>query len=85
MAVDADTVHVDILMTCRKLLDGRLPVGEAIVAEIAVAIIMIPFRAVGVSATVADGDHHESGLCETVGAHRHTGEGIVSGLHLRMG
>ena len=81
--MDSHAVDVDEGIAGGKLLDGCFLIGQTIVAEIAVAVVVIPFRTVGMSAAVADGDHYESGLCETVGAHRHAGERIVGGLDLR--
>ena len=83
MAVYADAGDVDVGMAGGQLLDGPLVVGEGIVAHVAVAVVMIPFGAGGVSAALSHGDDDESGLGETVRAHAHAGEGIGDGLHLR--
>ncbi len=43
MSVDTDAVDVDELVACGKLLDRNLLIGKTIVAEIAVAEVVIPF------------------------------------------
>ena len=51
---------------CRfgELLDRRLLVGQAVVAQVAVAVVVVPLRAVRVAAAVADLDHDEAELRE---------------------
>src|SRR4029450_3871 len=62
MSPDADLVHVDEGMAPRKLLDGRLLVGETIIAQIPVAVVVIPLRSLRVAAAIPDLDHDEPEL-----------------------
>ena len=50
--MDSHAVDVDEGIAGGKLLDGCFLIGQTIVAEIAVAVVVIPFRTVGVSAAV---------------------------------
>ena len=54
--MDTYAVNVDIVMTAGKLLNGGALIGQTIVAQIAVAIIVIPLGAVWVAAALTDGD-----------------------------
>lgn len=42
MSVDAHTIHIYIFMFGSELLNSRFLIGETIVAQIAIAIVMIP-------------------------------------------
>ena len=48
----------------RELLDGGLLVGEPVVAQVAIAVVVIPLRALRVAAAVAHLDHDEAELRE---------------------
>src|SRR5579862_7673297 len=64
MAVDADAAEIDPWIALRELLDGGLLVGESVVAQIAVAVVVIPLRPIRTAASVADLDHDESDVGE---------------------
>ena len=66
MSVDTYIVAVDKAVACNELLCCHLLVGKAVVAQIAVSEVMIPFRTVGMSASVADGYYNEAHLRQTV-------------------
>ncbi len=83
VAVDTHAVDVDEAVAGRELLDGGFLVGQTVIAQIAVTVVVVPLRAVGVAAAVTDGDYDESRLRQTVGAHGHAREGIGCGLDLR--
>ena len=62
VAPDADTVDVDVGMLVRELLDGGLLVGQAVVAQVAVAVVVVPLRPLRMSAAIADFDDDEAEL-----------------------
>ncbi len=62
VAPDADAVDVDVGMAPRQLFDCRLLVGEAVVAQVAIAVVVVPLRARRVPAAIAHLDHHEAEL-----------------------
>ena len=62
VAVDPHPLDVDERVPVGELLDGGLLVGQAVVAQVAVAEIVVPLGAVGVAATVADGDDNHPEL-----------------------
>src|SRR5262245_56256895 len=62
MAPDADFVDVDERMASRKLFDRRFLVCEAIVAEVAVSVVVVPLRPLRVAAAVADFNDNEPEL-----------------------
>ena len=61
---DADAIDVDERVALRQLLDRRLLVGEAVVAQVAVAVVVVPLRPLRVAAAVADLDDDEAELGE---------------------
>ena len=83
MAVDAYPVKIDERMSRTELLDGIFLILKTIVAQVAVAVVVVPLRAVRVSAAVADRDHDHSDLGEPVGAGEALAPGDVVRLHLR--
>ena len=48
----------------RQLLDRRLLVGQSVVAQIAVAVVVVPLRPLRVAAAIADLDDDEAELRE---------------------
>ena len=85
VAVYAHAIDVNPFVAIGELLYGIFVVGEWVVAHIAVTEVVIPLRAVGVSAALTHRDYHKSGLCQAVGAYGHACEGVVYGFDLRTG
>ena len=83
MSVDTDPVDVDKRKASGQLLHRRLVVGQRIVAHVAVTIVVVPLGTAGMASTLTDGDHDETGLCQTVSTHAHTGKRIIDSLYLR--
>ena len=83
VAVDAHPLRVDERMSGRKLLYGIFLILETIVAQIAVAVVVVPLRTVRMAAAVAHGDDNHPQLGEPVGAGEVLAPGDVVGLHLR--
>ena len=83
MAVDAHAVQVYVLMPHSELLDGVFLVFQSVVTEVAIAVVVIPLGAVGMTAAVAHGDDDHAELGEAVGPGHAAGPGDVVGLHLR--
>ena len=54
MAEDPDPVDIDEGILGRQLLDAPLFIGQSVVAEIAVAVVMVPLGALRVATAVAD-------------------------------
>lgn len=66
MAVNADPVDIHVGIAGAQLLDRSLVIGQGIVSQVAIAVVVIPFRAAGVSASVTHANHDEAGLCQAV-------------------
>src|SRR5690606_26010709 len=64
VAVDADALDVDERVPVRELLDRDLLVGQSVVAEVAVPVVVVPLRPGRVAAAVPDRDHDEAELRE---------------------
>ena len=62
MAEDPDPVDVDEGILGRQLLDAPLFIGQAVVSEIAIAVIMVPLGALGIAAAIADLDDDKAEL-----------------------
>ena len=76
-------IDVDVGMAIRQLLGGYFFVFQSVVAQVAVAVIVVPFRTTRMPAAVADGDDDEAQLRLPVGAiHAHR-EGLVDRFGLR--
>ena len=56
VAPDADAIDVDERMPLGELLDRRLLVGQPVVAQVAVAVVVVPLRPLRMAAAVADLD-----------------------------
>ena len=82
MAVNTHLFDVDKGVASSQLLDGIFMVGQWIVAHVTITKVVIPLRAAGVSTTLTNGNHDETGLRQAVGAHRHTCKRIGSSLYL---
>ena len=82
MAVDAHLVDVDEAIAVSQLFDGIFVVGERIVAQVAVAVVVVPLAARRMTATLTHADHYESCLSQTVGARCHASERIIGCLDL---
>ena len=67
VAVYSDTLKIYEGAACSDLLDGVFLILETIVTKVAVTVVVVPFRAVGVAASVAHGDDDDAQLGETVG------------------
>ena len=85
MAVDAYPIDIDKLITGCQLLYSGLVVGQRIIPQVSVPIIVIPFRTAGVSTTLTDRYDDKASLGQTVGTHAHPCERIVHSLNLRSG
>ena len=85
VAMDADTVHIHPRIALAKLLDGVFLVLQAVIAQVPVAVVVVPFRAHRMAAAVADGHDDEAELRQAVGAGHTLAPGDVDGLHLRTG
>ena len=83
--MDADFVDVHVLALCGKILYHVLVVSERVVAHVSVAVVVIPFRAVGMTSSVAHGHYDEAELGQTVHAGHAGVPGVVGGLYLRAG
>ena len=83
MTVDTHAVDVDIVITSRQLLNSSLLIRQTVVTQVAVTVVVIPLRAVGVTTTVTYRNHDETSLCQAVGTNAHTGVWVVCRLHLR--
>ena len=83
MPVDAHPVEVNPGIPGPELLDCIFLVLQTIVAEIAVAIVVIPFRPVRMASAVAHGDHDEAELGQPVRAGHSAAPLDGVGLHLR--
>ena len=81
--MNTDAAQVDERVAGAELLDRVFLVLEAVVAEVAVAVVMVSFRPVRMAAAVADGDDDHTDLGETVDAGHAPGPGYVVGLDLR--
>ena len=64
VAPDPDFVDVDERVAGGELLDGGLLVREAVVAQVAVAVVVVPLRPLRMAAAVADLDDDEPELRE---------------------
>ena len=64
MAVDADAVNVNERMAAGQLLDGGLLVGQPVIAQVAVAVVVVPLRPLRIAAAIADLDNNETELGE---------------------
>ena len=82
MTMNTDTVDVDERIAVGQLLDSRLLVRQPVIAQVAIAEVMIPFRTARMSAPVPDRDHDKTGLCQTIRAHTHTAERINGSFDL---
>ena len=59
MAGDADALDIDPRIAARQLLDCGFLIGQAVVAQVAVAEVVIPLRPVRIAAAIAHFDHDE--------------------------
>ena len=84
VAMNADAVQVDPLVACAQLLDGIFLVFQTIVAQVSVAVVVIPLGAVGMAAAVAHRNHNHAQLGQAVGAQVEA-PGNVVGLDLGPG
>ena len=64
VAPDAHAIDVDERVAPGELLDRGLLVGQPVVAQVAVAVRVVPLRAVRVAAAIADFNHDEPELRE---------------------
>ena len=64
MAPHADTSEIDVRMKLGEVLVASFFVSQSIIAEIAVAVVVVPFVALRIAAAVADFDHDEPHLGE---------------------
>ncbi|OAV72053.1 hypothetical protein Barb7_03141 [Bacteroidales bacterium Barb7] len=55
-------------MAVAELFDGGFMVGKRIVAQVAVAVVVIPFGAARMPAAMSDTDNDKAGLRQAVGA-----------------
>ena len=83
MSVYADTSQVNPRIFGTKLLDCIFLILKTIVAEVAITVIMIPFRPVRMTAPVAHGYDNESELGQPVGPGKSSTPLDVVGFHLR--
>ena len=83
MSVDTYPCDIDKRITRCQLLHSRLMVGQRIITHIAVTIVVIPLGTTRMTATLSDGNHDKSGLCQAVGTHTHPSERIIHGFYLR--
>ena len=83
MSVYADTAEVNPRISGAELLDCIFLIFQTIVAEVAITVIMIPFRPVRVTAPVAHGYDNESELGQPVGSGKASAPLDVVGFHLR--
>ena len=81
--VYAHAVDVNIVIPGSELLDGGFLVGKAVVAQVAVTVVVVPLRTVGVAAAVSHRDDDESCLCQAVGPDIHARIGVRRRLDLR--
>ena len=72
-------------VACGELLCGDHLVFESVVAQISVAVVVVPLRAVGMTAAVADGNDDETYLRQTVDAVHVEAPRGVDGLGLGAG
>ena len=72
-------------MTGADLLDGIFLILQTVVAKVAVAVVMVPLRAVRVTSTVANGNDYDSKLCQAVNPREILAPGDVVGLDLGTG
>src|ERR1041385_8611475 len=76
MAEDADAIDIDPLVAGGELLDAGFLIGESVVAHVEVAEALIRVRPIRTPAPIADLDHDEAEIGETlVHAHRTEREG----------
>ena len=68
MPVYPDLGAVNPRILCGKPLHGSLLVFKPVVAEIAIAVVVIPFGPVRMSSAVAHGNYYEAHLCQPVRA-----------------
>src|SRR5207244_5000949 len=86
MSPDADLVDIDEGVAPRELLDRRFLVGETIIAQVPVAIVVVPLRSLRIAAAVADLDDDKPELRQRLAAaarieyFRHA-LGLRSGIH----
>ena len=83
MPVYPDLGAVNPRILCSKPLHGSLLVFKPVVAEIAIAVVVIPFGPVRMSSAVAHGNYYEAHLCQPVRAGHSCAPGYVVRLHLR--
>ena len=81
--MDADPVQVNPAVPCPQLLYCIFLVLEAVVAEIAVAVVVVPFGPVRMTAPVAHGYDNEPELSQPVGPRESSAPRNVVGFHLR--
>ena len=62
MTINAYAILVDELVSVYQLLNRDLLVGEPVVAQVAVAVVVLPLGARRVTPTVAHGHHDEAEL-----------------------
>src|SRR5262245_50968621 len=65
MAVDADAVDVDERIAAGQLLDGGLLIRQTVIAQVAVAVVVIPLRSLRIAAAIADLYDNEAELRES--------------------
>ena len=82
MSMNTNLIYIYKMMTLRQLLDSIFMIGQRIITHISISIIMIPFRAARVPATLSYRNNNKSGLCQTVGTGTHTGKRIINTFHL---
>lgn len=82
MTVDTHFVLIDKVVAISQLFNGDFFVGQTIVSEIPVTVVVIPFRPCRVAAAISDGNYNEAELSQC-GFIAVRGEGLRYTLRLR--
>ena len=87
MAVDADSINVDEYVAGGELLDRGLLVGKTVITQVAVPIVMVPFRTCRMPTAIPDRNHNEAKLRQgrlvAIGGERlRDGFGLRSGINV---
>ena len=85
VARDAHTVKVNERIAVGQLFGSRFFISQAVVTQVAISEVVIPFAATWMSAAVAHRHHDEAHLRQPVGAVHTAGEAFTYGFRLRAG